>query len=150
MKLYFETEVLGKLSDIKKGFNQDLFLKLKPPFMALQLDRFDGCEVGNEVHLRLGLGWPAQKWVSLITEAHEKDKEWLFVDEGKLLPFPLKKWRHEHRVIQKTDSTCVISDSIQFQGTNSLLERLIWAPLWLSFSYRPKVYLQIFGDPQKL
>lgn len=147
MKLYFEAEVTGQVGKIKEQFDRELFLKLKPPFLSLHLDRFDGCEVGNEVHLRMGLGALLQSWISVITEAHFDEKEWLFVDEGKYLPFPFKSWKHEHKVIQKTKTTCVISDSIEFDCKHLFPNAFIYGPLWLSFSNRPQIYRQVFGKP---
>lgn len=145
MKLYFEAQVRSTIPEIKKGFNKELFLKLKPPFLVLQLERFDGCEVGNEVHLRMGTPGMLQKWVSKITTSKTDSEEWLFVDEGEILPFPFKYWRHEHRVRKLNETTSAISDSIEYDCGNGLLNRLIWGPLWLSFSVRPAIYRKVFG-----
>jgi len=146
MKLYFEAQVKSTISEIKSRFNEELFLKLKPPFMVLKLERFDGCEKGNEVHLRMGAPGMLQKWVSTITASKTDSNEWLFVDEGKTLPLPFKYWRHEHKVTKLTETTSTISDSIEYDCGNSLLNRLLWGPLWLSFSIRPSVYRKEFGE----
>ncbi|NBX92461.1 MAG: hypothetical protein EB120_06850 [Proteobacteria bacterium] len=145
MKLYFEAKVKSGIPEIKDRFNKELFLKLAPPGLVLKLDRFDGCEEGNEVHLRMGLPGILQKWVSKITFASTTPAKWVFVDEGTVLPFPFKSWCHEHSVTQITDSVSLISDSINYDCGNSLLNTLIWGPLWLSFRIRPKVYQKEFG-----
>jgi len=146
MNLYFEAEVGSSLSEIKQKFDRDLFLKLKPPFVFLELERFDGCAKGDEVHLKTGIPGNLQKWISHITFSEETDKSWLFIDEGFVLPPPLKKWKHEHKVTQIREGVCRISDSIFFDCENAFLNRLLWGPLWLSFSIRPKVYRSIFGS----
>lgn len=146
MKLFFETEVASSLAVVKAGFNEELFKQLKPPFVSLKLERFDGCKKGDEVHLMLGTPGFLQKWVSHITASEETSDSWLFVDEGFVLPPPLKKWKHEHRVIQVSDNVSKISDSISFDCGNSILNGLFWGPLWLSFSIRPKVYRSVFGS----
>ncbi|NBX69268.1 MAG: hypothetical protein EBR01_09950 [Proteobacteria bacterium] len=85
MKLYFEAQVSSSVTEVKSQFNQDLFLKLKPPLMSLKLERFDGCEKGHEVHLKMGLPGFLQNWVSQITDSSQTDDVWEFVDEGKIL-----------------------------------------------------------------
>lgn len=116
MRLKFKTEVNSSLERAKTGFNRDLFLQLKPPFMQVILDRFDGCEVGHEVHLRTGIPGLLQPWVSLITEASVTPDSWFFVDEGKRLPFPLKNWRHRHEVKKTSNETSEILDEIEYSS----------------------------------
>jgi ligand-binding SRPBCC domain-containing protein len=145
MKLYFEAEVKSSVKEVKNQFNQELFLKLKPPFMSLELERFDGCEKGHEVHLKMGLPGFLQNWVSHITDSSQTDTAWEFVDEGKILPPPFTYWRHTHRVEKMSETSSRISDSIEYRCQSRLLEKLLWGPLWLSFSIRPRVYREVFG-----
>ncbi|NBY18731.1 hypothetical protein EBQ74_00415 [bacterium] len=145
MKLYFEAQVSSSVTEVKSQFNQDLFLKLKPPLMSLKLERFDGCEKGHEVHLKMGLPGFLQNWVSQITDSSQTDDVWEFVDEGKILPPPLSYWRHIHRVERMSETNSRISDSIEYRCKSRVLEKLLWGPLWLSFSIRPGVYRQVFG-----
>jgi len=145
MKLYFEAEVNSSLIDVKSQFNQDLFLKLKPPFLKLELERFDGCEKGNEVHLKMGVPGLLQTWVSTITDAFQSETVWQFVDEGTVLPPPLSYWRHVHRVETLSQNRCKISDAIEYRCRSAFLEPLMYGPLWLSFSIRPRVYRRFFG-----
>lgn len=145
MKIYFETKVNSSIEKIKLGFNRDLFLRLKPPFVHLELKRFDGCERGNEVHLELGLPGLSQSWLSRITESYSGPDHWTFVDEGSQLPFPLKNWRHEHRVQKLSETSSAIIDSIEYSCGNPIWDRLMFGPLWLSFCVRPRIYQNIFG-----
>ncbi|NBX76892.1 MAG: hypothetical protein EBQ92_10095 [Proteobacteria bacterium] len=145
MRLYFEAEVKSPVLDVKKRFNQELFLKLKPPFMSLELERFDGCERGDEVHLKMGLPGFLQNWVSHITDSSQTESAWEFIDEGKELPHPFTYWKHIHRVEKINETSSRISDSINYRCQSPLLEKLLWGPLWLSFSIRPRVYREVFG-----
>ena len=146
MNLFFETQVASSLSTVKAGFNEELFRALKPPFVSLKVERFDGCKKGDEVHLMLGTPGFLQKWVSHITSSEETPHSWVFVDEGFVLPPPLKKWKHEHRVTEVSKNVSKITDSISFDCGNSLLNRIFWGPLWLSFRVRPQVYRSVFGS----
>lgn len=145
MKLYFEAQVKTNVVEIKNGFNQDLFLKLKPPGMVLKLERFDGCEKGNEVHLKMGLPGALQSWISEITDSSQGDDFWQFIDEGKVLPKPFTYWKHIHRVEKINDGQSRISDSIEYHCKSQLTEKVLWLPLWLSFSIRPGVYRKVFN-----
>lgn len=145
MNLYFEAQVKSTVQEIKAGFNQDLFLKLKPPFMSLRLERFDGCEKGHEVHLKMGAMGILQNWVSEITDSSHTDTVWQFIDEGKVLPAPFTSWKHVHRVEKINETSSRISDSIEYRCTSSMLERALWGPLWLSFAVRPRIYRKVFG-----
>ena len=146
MKLFFEAKVKTPFLEVKSQFNEKLFLELKPPFMALELKRFDGCEKGHEVHLRMGFPGLMQNWVSHITGSSQTDTYWEFVDEGETLPPPLTFWRHVHRVEKLSDHTSRITDSIEDRCKSLILERLMWAPLWMSFAVRPSIYRRLFGE----
>ena len=144
MNLKFKTEVSSDLEQVKQGFDRSLFLQLKPPLIQLVLDRFDGCEVGDEIHLRVGLPGALQTWVSRITFHHLDEDSWSFVDEGDPLPFPLRQWRHHHGVRRLASGGAEISDEISFSCGNRILDLLILGPLWLSFAGRASVYRRVF------
>ncbi len=145
MRLKFKTEVNSSLEQVKSGFNRDLFLQLKPPFLQVILDRFDGCEPGNEVHLRTGSPGFLQTWVSLITEAGVTADAWFFVDEGKQLPFPLRNWKHRHEFRRTAKGNSEILDEIEYSSGSRLLDLVLYVPLWFVFSGRDSVYLKVFG-----
>jgi ligand-binding SRPBCC domain-containing protein len=110
----------------------------------MNLIRFDGCKVGDEVHLETGLPGLMQKWVSVITDESETDQEWFFVDEGRVLPFPLKNWKHTHRVLRDESGGAVIRDEIEFHCANRVIEFCMAPALWAAFSVRPRRYQEIF------
>ncbi len=145
MNLKFKTEVSSSLEQVKQGFDRNLFLQLKPPLIQLALDRFDGCEVGHEIHLRVGLPGLLQTWVSRITFHQFAQDSWSFVDEGGPLPFPLKKWRHHHGVRSKPSGGSEITDDITYSSGNRILDLVLFGPLWLSFAGRASVYRRVFG-----
>lgn len=118
--------------------------------MQVILDRFDGCEVGHEVHLRTGLPGLLQPWVSLITEASVTPDSWFFVDEGKRLPFPLKNWRHRHEVKKTSSETSEILDEIEYSSGIHLVDLLLYAPLWFIFSGRAAVYQKNFSSTSEM
>lgn len=144
MKLLFETVIEKDFLTIKAGFNRELFLKLKPPGVGLTLSRFDGCSPGNEVHLLINALGMKQKWISVITEELQTEKEWSFVDEGKSLPWPLATWRHHHRVVSLGETSSKIIDDISFECVYPWMNGLMYPALWSSFATRPANYKKFF------
>lgn len=144
MKIYFNTVVYKDLKTVKAGFNQDLFRALKPPLVSLVIEKFDGCTVGSEVHLKLKSVGPSQRWVSLITEEKNESDQWYFIDEGRVLPWPLTSWKHVHRVISIDEKSSRIVDDITYECGHPLLSLLFYPALWFSFSFRPARYRAFF------
>lgn len=144
MNLLFNAPVPRDYLTVKAQFTRELFLALKPPGVRLELKRFDGCSPGNEVHLELHSFGLTQQWKSLITKETLTESEWSFVDEGKLLPWPLKTWQHHHRVLKVNDQESLIIDDINFDCGSEALNRLMYPILWASFSVRPAKYKKFF------
>jgi ligand-binding SRPBCC domain-containing protein len=145
MKILFKSDIKKSLPVVKAGFNRDLFLALSPPFPPFELVRFDGCLTGHEVHILLKTPGLLQKWVSLITDHQDSETEWFFIDEGRILPWPLSFWKHKHRVIKISDTESQIIDDIEFKTSPFWLAPFIYPALWLSFAIRPGRYRKFFG-----
>jgi ligand-binding SRPBCC domain-containing protein len=145
VKIVFVSPIKRSVEIVKAGFTKDLFIALSPPFPPFELKRFDGCKTGHEVHIVLRPPGMTQNWVSLITEDKENDSEWYFVDEGKVLPWPLSYWRHKHRVVKVLNDECNIIDEIEYKTSPSWLGPLIYPVLWSTFAIRPSRYKKFFG-----
>jgi ligand-binding SRPBCC domain-containing protein len=145
MKLLFETPVPQPVGVIKAGFTRELFQYLDPGFIPSELLRFDGCHPGNEVHIAIGVPGLRQKWISIITAEEETEQGWSFIDEGKVLPWPLKKWKHHHRVDKISASESSIVDDIQYECSPAFLTPLMKPFLWMVFAVRPSRYKKFFG-----
>lgn len=131
--------------EIFAGFNRELFLALAPSFPPNKLLRFDGCAVGDEVHIALGVFPLKQTWISVITEFYTDENEIYFIDEGKKLPTFLTFWRHKHRIIKIDETNAQIIEEVTF-------ETAAWAPksftislLKRTFTARTPVYQKIFN-----
>jgi ligand-binding SRPBCC domain-containing protein len=77
-----------------------------------------------------------------MTDEHLDTDEWFFVDEGKVLPWPLKQWRHKHSVLKKNETESEIIDDIYYSA--GLFSALIYPAIWATFKIRPKRYRQFF------
>ena len=86
-----------------------------------------------------------QKWISKITDNFNSDRDVYFVDEGTFLPFPLKKWKHIHRIEKINEFSSYIIDDIEFSCHNELIDLAIYPFLYLIFLYRGPVYKRKFN-----
>lgn len=143
MRLTITTSVDQDYRSVMKGFTQDLFLKLNPPFPPVRLLRFDGCKKDDIVSLELNFLLFRQRWTSLIVEDELNDQEFYFIDVGTKLPFFLKYWRHHHRILRDEEGARIIDD-IHFRSPLLPFDFLLWPVLWLQFLYRKPIYRRIF------
>lgn len=146
MKLTITTPVKANYLDIKENFNEQLFIKLSPPFPPVRLLRFDGCQKGDIVSLELNFIFFRQAWTSVITMDNTDKGTFEFVDEGKQLPFFLSSWRHHHKIKRVSDEESEIIDDIEFTSPAKLLDYLLFPSLWLQFSYRKPIYRKVLGS----
>jgi ligand-binding SRPBCC domain-containing protein len=136
MKIEIKTPINRDMLSVFKLFNRDLFTALTPKMIPLQILRYDGQSQGDEIHLIVA----GQKWVSVITETRQSENECYFVDEGKVLPFPLVSWRHQHLISKRTDLSCEVIDSIHFSVGNSVLDWALSPFIFSAFKARSPIY----------
>jgi ligand-binding SRPBCC domain-containing protein len=144
MRIIIKTKVQQDFKKVFQAFDINLFMKLKPPLVSLNVIRFDGCQKGNEVHIEVTILWMKQKWISLITEQQSNENGIYFIDEGVLLPKPLKYWKHKH-IIEKSIDSSIIIDDICYSTNNILLDFLLFPALFLQFYFRKPVYKSYFS-----
>lgn len=144
MRIILKTYVEQTPENVFEGFDQNLFIKLKPPGIGLKLIRFDGCEKGSIVELQLNFGLFKQRWKSTVTDFAKTAEEIYFVDEaeGKDLPFFLKKWKHRHRLVREGNGTYII-DEIEYTSPFGL-NLLMYPALWMQFAWRKPIYRKTF------
>lgn len=149
MKFLIRTTINSPFEKIVSGFDKKLFEALKPPLIDLLVERFDGCKIGDQVHLKLSFMGINKSWVSVISDYLLDSDEFYFVDEGKTLPFPLKRWKHTHKVLRHQNSkssSSEIQDMIEYGSGNYLCDVLLLPLLYFQFSLRPAAYRRYFKD----
>lgn len=144
MNITLRTHVGQDHHTVYQGFNESLFLQLSPPILPFKLLRFDGCETGDRVILKVGL--PLQTWESLIVSHGSSETDYYFIDEGVRLPFPLKKWHHRHGIAATESGGTIISDEITFGTGLKVLDLIAYPLLYSIFAYRKAIYRKVFKD----
>jgi ligand-binding SRPBCC domain-containing protein len=135
------SDVKGHFKEVYALFDKKLFEYLLPLFPPAKVIKFEGSKQGNVVELALA----GQKWISLITEDHIEEKRAYFVDEGKKLPFPLKKWKHKHLVEYQDEHTCRIIDEISYSAGHPWLDSVLYPLLYFQFKQRIPAYRNYFS-----
>ncbi|MEQ8925906.1 MAG: hypothetical protein RLO81_08845 [Fulvivirga sp.] len=140
MNLTITSKVKGDLEWVYSNFDEKLFGYLLPP--GAKLIAFGGSVKGAIVHLKLPL---AGEWLSEIIEDKQTDSECYFIDVGRKLPFPLKRWRHKHLLLKKGELVR-IEDQMTFSSGYLVLDLIMLPMLWLSFLPRKWQYQGYFNQ----
>lgn len=140
-----ETPVKGDYRAVMERFDRELLEQLTPPGIQLNLLRYDGSQLNDQVHIQLRiLGLLRQEWESVITEVGEDEQAIWFVDEGRKLPSFLKYWKHRHLVRRRgTDSTIV--DDITYETPFAPMDYVMFPVIYGQFAYRKPIYQRFFG-----
>lgn len=144
MRIKIKTKVAQNYRKVFQGFDIKLFMKLKPPLVGLNVKRFDGCSKGDLVQVEISILGFKQQWTSLITEQVQNENEIYFIDEGMVLPKPLKYWKHKHLIEKSVDSSIIIDD-ITYNSGNFLIDFLLFPAFFMQFYYRKPVYKSYFS-----
>ena len=146
MRVLLRTTVAQPPAQVMAGFTKKLFVALAPPFPKLRLLRFDGCRTGDQVEIELDTLVKRLLWTSLIVDDGQlADGTLFFVDEGRILPPPLRFWRHRHLLEPGPNGTCVIVDDLEYRTASPLLDRLLYPAMWAQFAWRKPIYRRWFG-----
>ena len=122
--------------------DRELFEFLAPPG-PMELKEYTGSRKGDMVHIHFGFPLNSD-WISDIVEENELKRELNFVDIGRVLPFPLKKWRHVHRIQYVDERTSRIVDDMHFSTGNKIFDVLVFPFLYLTFLPRKWQYPKYF------
>jgi len=144
MKLVLKTKVAGNYLEVIDRFDLDLFTALKPKGANMEIVQFTGSKKGDIVDIQFHSPLKA-KWISKITEHGSNDEMAYFIDEGDVLPFPLKKWTHRHIVEKVNETHCLIVDDIYFSSGYKFFDFFIYPGILLGFLPRKKIYRKYFG-----
>jgi ligand-binding SRPBCC domain-containing protein len=145
MHVTLRTAVLQPPAVVMAGFTRELFVALAPPFPRLRLLRFDGCRTGDRVEIELDTLVKRLPWTSLIVDdGVQPDGTHFFVDEGQVLPPPLRFWRHRHLIQPGPKGGSVIVDALEYRTASRLLDALIYPAMWAQFAWRRPIYRRWF------
>ncbi|GAA4036722.1 hypothetical protein GCM10022409_22050 [Hymenobacter glaciei] len=145
MRVTLGTPVSQAPAQVMAGFTRALFEALAPPFPKLRVLRFDGCRAGDQVEIELDAGLKRLAWTSLITDAGVRpDGTHFFIDEGQVLPPPLRYWHHHHRIEPGPGGGSVIVDDLEYRTASRLLDVVLYPAMWAQFAWRQPIYRRWF------
>jgi len=149
-KFTVSCQVTGSMPYVWSIFDKDLLAKLAPPFPIARVIRFDGCKAHDQVIIELDFLIYKTRWTSEITSYIGDATSHVFVDEGIIVPFGIKTWRHEHRIEVNNKTQSVIIDKIHFQTRYILLDWLLFPLIWGMIAYRIPLYKKLLKQPNTL
>ena len=145
MHVTLRTAVSQPPALVMAGFTRELFVALAPPFPRLRLLRFDGCRTGDRVEIELDTLVKRLSWTSLIVDdGVQPDGTLFFIDEGQVLPPPLRFWRHRHLIQPGPNGGSVIVDALEYRTASRLLDVVIYPAMWAQFAWRRPIYRRWF------
>jgi ligand-binding SRPBCC domain-containing protein len=144
MNLTLRTKVKGHYLQLMKRFDLDLFQALKPIGARMEVVRFTGSQTGDIVEIKF-ISPIKASWISKITDHGSDDKMAYFVDEGAVLPPPLKSWKHRHIIEKLDDNNSYIVDDITYSSGYWILDVLLYPFMFLGFYPRKFSYRKYFG-----
>lgn len=145
MHIRIQTQVSADFTTVSQQFGQSLLTYVSPPFPPTRLLRYDGNEVGSEVHVELNFILFRQVWKSKIISLVQTATQMVFIDEGLVLPFFLSYWHHEHRVESCETGSCIV-DNVQFRTPFILTDYLMYPLMYVQFWYRKPRYQKFFAN----
>ena len=145
MRITIRTSVAQPPAQVMAGFTRELFVALAPPFPKLRVLRFDGCHTGDQVEIELDTLVTRLPWTSLITDhGVQPNGTHFFVDEGRVLPPPLRFWRHRHLLEPGPQGGCVIVDDLEYRTASPMLDAVLYPAMWAQFAWRQPIYRRWF------
>lgn len=145
MRIYIKTEVFQTVTSVWQHFDKNLLLKLAPPFPPFKVLRYDGQNNGDIVSFELNFFLFKQHWESVISDANISETQRSFIDNGRVLPFFLKAWKHTHLIEKNVLGGSFIIDAIEFKTPFIFTDYLLYPILYLQFLYRKPIYKKVFS-----
>jgi len=146
LQFSIESKVPYAFEFVSQNFGEELFEALAPAFPPSELVHFDGDRVGGLVKIRLGVGALSKVWVSEIISREVSDMKVEFVDVGRALPPPLKKWRHRHVIEHLSKEETLITDDIQFSTGLKALDYIMHPVMKTMFAMRKPAYVKFYKE----
>ncbi len=147
MRFQILTRVQGSHRDVFLKFDHSLLTQLTPPGIRMELlHAQEPSEPGAYIQLRVTiLGIIRQNWENAFSHYALGELECHFVDEGRVMPFPIRYWRHDHRVLADGAHHAIINDDVTFKTGFFLLDWIMYPILWMQFRFRQPIYRRVFG-----
>lgn len=143
MRIRISTEVKGNYLEVFRQFERPLFEKLKPAGVNMKIIEFTGSRKGDKVHIQF-LKPVKGEWISMISDDYNDEKEAWFIDEGTVMPFGIKSWKHKHIISKLSEDRSLITDDIVFKA-NVLLALFLYLAFYFTMWQRKKIYRNFFG-----
>ncbi len=145
-RIKIKTKVKGCPTKIIRHFDEELFMKLNPPFIKVELNQFDGCKKDSDLKLTTNFLGLYQYWHNKVIDRFDSDNLVYFIDEGVEMPFPITKWIHKHKIVKIDDQNSYIVDDIEYICSNPIFEFFSYPAIFITMFYRKPIYVDVFNN----
>lgn len=143
--LVINTIVNASIEEILEGFNAKTMQEATPPFINLEVSRFDGNKVADQTHLITSILGHYQSWIIEVTQTKKLQNGLIIRTEGMELPFPFEMWIHTYHMKELGDGKTKITDNIKYKTQNFLFDLLIYPLIYFTMYYRKPVLMDKYN-----
>lgn len=117
------------------------FERLRPPWLNIEIEKFEGIRDGQQASFRLGLGPLRLRWVAEHRD-YEEGRQFKDVQ----VKGPFQRWEHTHRMEPEGSEASVLHDHITYElpldGLGSYPASWVEGTLKRQFAYRHRIVQQ--------
>lgn len=141
-KIHIQTKINKPAPEAFSRFSDGLFESLIPPF--IKIERNDGIHKGDQVIVQFKLAIIKPWHLEIIDNGQDEVSYWFTDKSISGGPFGIQDWTHIHRVKIVDQSQCIISDEIEFDTRNKILNVLVLSIFTLDMKLRKSKYKKFF------
>ncbi|MFG1492247.1 hypothetical protein ABMA75_01685 [Halobacteriovorax sp. ZH4_bin.1] len=143
--LVINTIVNASVDEILNNFNADTMQEATPPFINLEVPRFDGNSVSDQTHLITSICGHYQSWVIEVTQKKETSDGIIIRTEAIETPFPFTMWIHTYHIRDIGNDQTKITDNIKYKTENFAFDLLIYPIIYFIMYYRKPILMDKYN-----
>lgn len=143
--LVINTIVNASVEEILANFNADTMQEATPPFINLEVTRFDGNQVSDQTHLITSVCGHYQSWKIEVTQTKKTNDGIIIRTQANELPFPFTIWIHTYHIRSLGNGTTKITDNIKFKTENFIFDLICYPIIYFIMYYRKPVLMDKYN-----
>lgn len=143
--LVINTTLKASVDEILSNFNAETMQEATPPFINLEVTRFDGVEYANQTHMITSIFGHYQSWIIEVMQTKKTQDGIIIRTEATECPFPFNLWIHTYHIHELGNGMTKITDNIKFKTENFLFDLLIYPIVYFIMYYRKPILMNKYN-----
>ncbi len=139
------TTVNTHVEKILSSFSKETMQEATPPFINLEVTRFDGNDKGDRTQLITSICGHYQSWAIEVKTKKVYEDRTIIITEGVELPFPFTSWFHTYHLKKVSTNKTKIYDNIKYSTGNFIFDLLMYPIVYLVMYYRKPVLMDKYN-----